>query len=210
MIKKAILLLIYAILPVTVLQATVHTIGATGLAYSPVVLNAMVGDTVIFNAPGHPTVEVSQATWNANGTTPLPAGFILPSGQGQVILLSPGTRYYVCTAHINAGMKGQIIVHSPSSIGNIITAFSGKGIVFPSPVLNQITIIAGNLFMNRMVTLNIYDLTGRLVYSQNYMTGIYGDLVADVSFLRQGIYIAEVKDAMNRRVFRFQRSGLRP
>jgi plastocyanin len=210
MIKKVILLLIGTVLPMSVLHATVHTIGAVGLVYSPVVLNAMVGDTVIFNAPGHPTVEVSQTTWNANGTTPLPSGFMFPSGQGQVVLLSPGTRYYVCTAHINAGMKGQIIVHSPSSIGNIITAFTGKGMVFPSPTLNQLTIIAGNLFMNRMVTLNLYDLTGQLVHSQNYMTGIYGDLVADVSFLRQGIYIAEVKDTANRRVFRFLRSGLRP
>jgi hypothetical protein len=59
---------------------------------------------------------VSQATWNANGTTPLPGGFSVPFGGGMVLpsQLGIGTHYYVCQAHVSFGMKGKIIVTGSS------------------------------------------------------------------------------------------------
>jgi hypothetical protein len=106
-------------------------------------------------------------------------------------------------------MKGQINVTSPSSIGNIITAMGGQGMVYPSPANGPINIIAGSGFTNKKVTLRIFDMTGRMVHSQNYMTGIYGDIITDVSFLQQGIYLAEVKAADVRRVLRFEKRVLK-
>ncbi len=209
MIKKSTLTIILSAIFFSAVNAATITVFSQGLSYSPAVVNAVVGDTIVFSASGHPTLEVSQATWNANGTTPLPAGFMFPSGTGQLILTSAGTRYYVCTAHIGAGMKGQINVTSPSSIGNIITAMNNKGMVYPNPAVSQMSIIAGSAFTNRNVMLNIFDMTGRMVNSQNYMTGVYGDINIDVAFLQQGMYLAEVKAADNRRVFRFQKVNVK-
>lgn len=208
MIKKS-TLTILSVIFFSVVKAATITVFSQGLSYSPAVVNAVVGDTIVFSASGHPTQEVSQATWNVNGTSALPGGFSLPSGTGQVILTSAGTRFYVCTLHAGAGMKGQINVTSPSSIGNIITALNNKGMVYPSPAVSQMSIIAGNAFTNKNVTLNIFDMTGRMVHSQNYMTGVYGDIITDVAFLQQGIYFAEVKAAENRRVFRFQKVNVK-
>lgn len=208
MIKKS-TLTILSVIFFAAAKAATFTIFNSGITYTPSVINAVVGDTIVFSASGHPTLEVSQTTWNANGTTALPGGFSFPSGTGQVILTATGTRYFVCTAHIGAGMKGQINVTSPSSIGNIITAMGGKGIVYPNPVSGPISIIAGNGFINKNVTLRIFDMTGRMVHSQNYMTGVYGDIITDVAFLQQGFYFAEVKAGDNRRVFRFEKGNLK-
>lgn len=208
MIKKT-TLTILSVIFIAAAHAATFTIFNSGLSFSPAVVNAVVGDTIIFSANGHPTLEVSQTTWNANGTTPLPGGFSFPSGSGQVILTSAGTRFYVCTLHIGAGMKGQINVTSPSSIGNIITAMGQKGMVYPSPATGPINIIAGSGFTNKNVTLRIFDMAGRMVHAQDYLTGMYGDIITDVSFLRQGIYLAEVKAAEVRRVFRFEKRDLK-
>lgn len=208
MIKKITLTILSAIFFSAANAATI-TIFSQGLSYSPAVVNAVVGDTIVFSASGHPTLEVSQATWNVNGTSALPGGFSLPSGTGQVILTATGTRFYVCTLHAGAGMKGQINVTSPSSIGNIITAMNSKGMVYPNPAVSQMNIVAGSAFTNRNVALNIFDLTGRMVHSQNYMTGVYGEIITDVAFLQQGIYLAVVKAADTRRVFRFQKVNMK-
>jgi plastocyanin len=209
MIKKSTLTILSVII-FTAANAATYTVTTSGLSYTPSVVNAMVGDTVVFQGtPNHPTREVSQATWNSNGTTALPGGFDFPSGSGMVVLTAQGTRYYVCTSHVSSGMKGQINVISPSSIGNIITALNNKGMVYPNPAISQMSIIGGSAFVSKNVTLNIFDMTGRMVYSQNFMTGIYGDIITDVSFLQQGIYLAEIKAAENRRVFRFQKVNVK-
>lgn len=208
MIKKSTLTILSAIF-FSAANAATFTVFTSGLTYSPSVINAVVGDTINFSASGHPVLEVSQATWNANGSTALPGGFSFPSGTGQLILTAAGTRFYVCTLHFSSGMKGQINVTSPSSIGNIITAMNSKGMVYPSPAVSQMSIIAGSAFTNKNVTLNIFDMTGRMVSSLNYMTGVYGDINTDVAFLQQGIYLAEVKAGDNRRVFRFQKVNVK-
>lgn len=208
MIKKSTLTILSVILFSAVNAATI-TVFSQGLSYSPAVVNAVIGDTIVFSASGHPTLEVSQATWNVNGTSALPGGFSLPSGTGQVILTAAGTHYYVCTLHASAGMKGQINVTSPSSIGYIITAMNNKGMVYPNPAVSQLNIITGSAFINKNVTLSIFDMTGRMVHSQSYMTGAFGDIITDVAFLQQGIYLAEVKAADNRRVFRFQKMNVK-
>lgn len=208
MIKKSTLTIFSAIF-FSAANAATFTIFTSGLTYTPSVVNAVIGDTIIFSASGHPVREVSMATWNVNGTSALPGGFSFPSGTGQLILTAAGTYFYVCTLHAGSGMKGQINVTSPSSIGNIITAMNNKGMVFPNPAVSQMNIIAGSAFTNKNVTLNIFDMTGRMVHSQNYMTGVYGDIITDVAFLQQGIYLAEVKAADNRRVFRFRKVNVK-
>ncbi|HLA99773.1 MAG TPA: plastocyanin/azurin family copper-binding protein, partial [Bacteroidota bacterium] len=103
-------------------QATTHTVTAVGFTFSPSSLTITAGDTVIFSISGiHNAVEVSQATWDANGTTPLGGGFSLPLGGGSVVLTVVGTHWYVCQPHASSGMKGIITVNPTGPPPSTIT-----------------------------------------------------------------------------------------
>ncbi|MCH2109715.1 MAG: plastocyanin/azurin family copper-binding protein [Polyangiaceae bacterium] len=83
-----------------------------GLNFSPAELSIQVGDTVRFSVSNnHDVKEVSEATYNAEESTPLPNGFSLDFGETKDIVFDTvGTYYYVCTPHADQGMKGKIIV----------------------------------------------------------------------------------------------------
>ena len=109
-----------------------YTITSAGLAYSPDTLYCNVGDVVTFDVGGnHNAVEVSEATWLSNGSTPLSGGFNI--GFGAVEDFTPtsaGTHYYVCTPHASLNMKGVIIVNSSASRvqnGNPIASNDANG-----------------------------------------------------------------------------------
>jgi plastocyanin len=87
-----------------------HTVTNAGFSFSPSLLTINAGDTVRFQLDTiHNAVEVSQATWNANGNTPN-GGFSVGFGGGDVLFTTPGTYYYVCQPHAGSGMKGRIVV----------------------------------------------------------------------------------------------------
>jgi plastocyanin len=91
-----------------------------GLQYSPDTLQVSSNDSVEFDVgPTHPTVQVSAATYAANGGTPLQGGFDYQSGAGTFLVsdvAAPGeTIYYVCQAHVGSGMKGVIEVEQSSA-----------------------------------------------------------------------------------------------
>ncbi len=112
-------------------QGTIHTIVDAGFTFSPAALTIAVGDTVNFTIGGaHNVVEVSFATWNANGNTSN-GGFQLPFGGGQLIFPNAGTYYYVCSPHAGMGMKGQIsVVSFAVTTGSIApTSFCGGSAV---------------------------------------------------------------------------------
>lgn len=57
-----------------------------GSTFSPATLTIEVGDNVSFVLETmHNAVEVSHATWDANGTNPLPGGFSVPYGGGELL-----------------------------------------------------------------------------------------------------------------------------
>jgi len=88
-----------------------YIVNSAGFSFSPSTLTIRVGDTVNFALTGiHNAVEVSKATWDANGSTSN-GGFSVPFGGGSQTFTQPGTYYYVCTAHAAMGMKGTIIVN---------------------------------------------------------------------------------------------------
>lgn len=117
------------------LTATTWTVTNSGNSFSPVTLTINVGDAVNFDiSNAHNAVEISQATWNANGTTRLAGGFQTPFGGGlvQASSLGLGTHYYICDPHASSGMKGRIIVQSctpptqPVSISGTTTVCQGS------------------------------------------------------------------------------------
>ena len=163
-------------------------ISSVGDTFSPSTITIAVGDSVMFALdPAHDCLEVSLATWNANGVTPLAGGFSTAFGGGLVLpaKLTAGTHYYVCTVHVSLGMKGTITVLNNSGISanTMKTGFS----VYPNPATSSITLTsADNLSGSKYF---LADQSGRLVLTGKLTENTNA---IDVSTLSPGIYLLEV------------------
>ena len=98
--------------PIIVISQNSHTIYASDyFNFSPSELTIHIGDTVYFeNLINHNAVEVSEMTYNNNGTSSN-GGFELYT-DSFVVFNEQGTFYYVCTPHAMMEMKGVVIVES--------------------------------------------------------------------------------------------------
>lgn len=145
--------------------STTWTVVNDGFSFSPATLTINEGDTVVFSLSGeHNSVEVSQTTWNMNGTTPLAGGWALPFGGGMVLPadLTEGTHWYVCQPHASGGMKGMIIVQGTTSTDDNRPTASFK--VSPNPTSGMISIYSTNL-AERNARVEIFDMNGVRVYT---------------------------------------------
>ncbi|GIV33294.1 MAG: hypothetical protein KatS3mg031_0829 [Chitinophagales bacterium] len=145
--------------------ATVWTINNSGNTFRPDSITITEGDTVSFViANNHNAVEVSQATWNANSTTPLPGGFSVPFGGGIVLpsKLPVGTHWYVCQPHAAIGMKGVIIVQPCTPPSQ------------PGPISGQMGVCAG-----ATVTYRVSPVSGATAYAWELPAGWSGSSTAD-------------------------------
>ncbi|HEX7412698.1 MAG TPA: T9SS type A sorting domain-containing protein [Bacteroidia bacterium] len=174
------------------------TIINSGSTFTPATVTITVGDTVKFTlASIHDAVEVSQATWNANGTTALSGGFSTPFGGGLVLNLPVGTHYYVCLNHASMDMKGTIIVQSSAGIETISTQHPALSI-YPNPAS---TIINVKLKMQDGNTnLVITDMLGNTVKQSI----IYNPTsIINIADLAEGIYnisISSNEGVVNKRL----------
>ena len=112
-----------------------------GFTFSPETVTIHFGDSVNFTlAAAHNALEVSQTTWNANGTIPLAGGFLAPFGGGLLLpsQLAVGTHYYICENHASLGMKGIIIVQDNAGI--TYHQLPGSLSVYPNPASTTMTI----------------------------------------------------------------------
>ncbi|MGA3013464.1 MAG: T9SS type A sorting domain-containing protein [Bacteroidales bacterium] len=168
--------------------STKWTVVNSGFTFSPATLTVNTTDSIQFNLANiHNAIEVSQATWNADGNTPLPGGFSLPFGGGLLLAssLSDGIHYYVCSVHASMGMKGTITVESSAGIAE--NPGLKKLSVYPNPANNSITISIGtDLIGSNFI---IADQTGKFVTSGKLITGI---TTIPVDQLSSGIYFFEV------------------
>jgi plastocyanin len=167
--------------------STKWTITNSGDTFVPVTLTIQLGDSVQFSVgSNHQPVEVSQATWNTDGNTPLPGGFNLPFGGGLILpaQLETGTHYYVCSVHASMGMKGTIIVQSSTGINNQSLR---NFIAFPNPADRGLTITCGKDKVG--LQWMIEDQAGR-----NALTGKLESesTQIDIAELTPGIYLFEV------------------
>ena len=164
---------------------TTWQITNAGFTFSPATVTIQLGDSVNFTlAPVHDALEVSQATWNANGSTPLPGGFLVPFGGGLLVpsQLPVGTHYYVCENHVSLGMKGIIIVQNNAGISanQLPLNFS----VYPNPASTSITLNAGSNLVGSHYF--ITDLAGRQVLNGNLANEA---TLVDISQLIPGVYM---------------------
>ena len=175
---------------ITAGMCTTWTITNTDFTFTPATITIVYGDDVTFSlAAIHNVVEVSQATWDANGNTPLESGFSLPLGGGTISsdLLTVGTHWYVCSPHSSLGMKGIIIVEEATGISESLPQVQVS--FFPNPVSDLITIksegeITGSPY-------SFIDLAGNQVLAGR----LDGESVSiDMSSFEAGIYLLQVGD----------------
>lgn len=169
-----------------------------GFTFNPATLNIEAGDNVTFVLEGiHNAVEVSQATWDANGTTPLPGGFSVPFGGGEVLpaQLPTGTHWYVCTNHVASNnMKGIIIVATPTGIEE--SPGQPDISIFPNPAIDLITVKASNNLLGTQ-----YFITDQ--HGSQILTGkIDSETTSiNISQFKNGIYLFQL-EGQKRRSFK--------
>ncbi len=151
---------------VATLTSQAQSITSTGnFTWSPSTLTITAGQTITFTVTSnHHAREVSQATWNANGTTSN-GGFDFLSGTHSLTLTIPGTYYYVCVPHVGMGMKGQIIVETNTGVAENSVELSFS--LFPNPAKDVVTVTSSAA---QGSTLSVIDAQGREVLQQR-LTG---------------------------------------
>jgi plastocyanin len=167
-----------------------------GSAFSPANLTIEIGDNVSFILESiHNAVEVSKATWDANGNTQLPGGFSVPFGGGEVLpaQLPAGTHYYVCTPHAGDGMKGIINVGTPTGIAESLGEPDIS--VFPNPAIDLITIKASNKLLGSQ-----YYITNQ--HGRQMKTGKIDSETSSINMsqFNRGIYFFQVAGLKNRSI----------
>lgn len=187
--------------------ATNHLISISGFSFTPATVNASVGDTVTWNVPSpHTATEVSQSTWNANGSTPLSGGFDFTSantsnGTSFIVCSSAGTRWYVCQLHAGMGMKGQINV-ATSSVQEVAGAATLSA--YPNPVSNILHLNISNAQHVSDATVEVINIIGKVVMKTSVIALQSGDgLSMDVSILPKGVYFVKLSGNNELRPIRF-------
>ena len=195
---KKTLFLVFALYSGVALCTTI-TVVNSGTTFSPAVITINLGDSVKFTlASTHNAVEVSQATWNANGTTALSGGFSTSFGGGLVLpanLTMVGTHYYVCTNHASMGMKGTIIVQNSTGIAE--TQLQPTISVYPNPSngkfnisLGQSEVVSGSQILKQVQhDISIYNILGEKIY-QSVIANSKSEI--DLSNQTKGVYFIKI------------------
>jgi|WetSurMetagenome_2_1015567.scaffolds.fasta_scaffold92123_2 plastocyanin len=167
----------------------------TGFTFTPDSISVHSNDTVVFQLEAmHNVAEVTEATWFANDFTPLPGGFTLPFGGGELTGLTVGLHYYVCQPHSSLGMKGRIFVTSGLGIAPPGTA--GNISIYPNPTDGKFSFAVGaSAVSTGLVTADVYNLLGIKILSQ---TGLEPRLSyeIDLTAFPDGIYFLRITDGL--------------
>ncbi len=194
--KSTFLSFIFASLFFLNASAANFNITINGFSYVLDNITVNVGDQVTIEASSfHPLLQVSQATWNANGTTPLSGGFNSTSNFAFTITAAMGgtTLYYVCSNHASSGMKGQINVNVAAGIPeNSIRDFNFT--VYPNPIMADAWINVSVKKAGR-ISIVMHDMQGRIIQHIVDMNVKAGEMTLplDASRLQKGIYILNMR-----------------
>jgi plastocyanin len=175
------------------------TITNSGFTFSPAEVTINFGDTVVFElASMHDAIEVNEATWNANGNTPLP-GFQVPFGGGTVTGLSAGVHFFVCEPHASLGMKGKITVNAPSGVP-VAEPFDNNFAIYPNPVVDKLNLknIMTRSSSGFSYRVEVYNMLGGKVIDLKDMD-LQNIVVLDLASVPSGQYILRVSD--NKHIF---------
>ena len=190
--KTILLFIMLVAIPISGLMSqTTHDVNESGFAYNPDTITINAGDGIKFNgSASHPIQQVSEATYIANGITPLEGGFSYESGSGTVSFPVAGSYYYVCTAHVASfGMKGLIIVQVPTGLADLSS--SGKYSVYPVPLNGNELTIAPAANGQKQLSVTIYDIAGNMRIATSGITrdGLFH---VDCSSLPRGLFMIKL------------------
>lgn len=191
--KKYTLIAVLTILTIVAFSNKVTVINS-GTTFSPADITINAGDSVVFQlANVHNVIEVNEATWNANGNTPLP-GFELPFGGGTLTGLTAGVHYFVCGPHASLGMKGKITVNAPSGVA-VIEPFDDHFSVYPNPVVDKLNLknLVARPSDGSAFRVEIYNMLGGKVIDMHNMN-LQNIAVLDLASVPSGQYILRVSD----------------
>ncbi len=200
--KKTLLFIVLASSGFAGFSAT-FTITNSGTSFTPATTTITVGDVVNFNlASTHNAVEVSQATWEANGNTALSGGFSTPFGGGAITAdkLTAGIHYFVCKPHASLDMKGTITVLETTGLAENKADVDVS--IFPNPSNGNFHLQINNASQSsKKLELGIYTLQGESVYSKTVVRQqTYSIEIAD---LPKGVYFLRLiggKDTYSRKI----------
>ena len=176
-------------------QGTNVVITNVGTTFSPNAVTITQNDVVTFTILAfHNAVEVSQATWNANGVTPLSGGFNVPFGGGTLLgsQLPVGIHYYICENHISLGMKGIITVEAIASVPETKTQQDVS--IYPNPAKEYLTVQYSTATTN-VLEIKLYDLQGKLVSVLIPKTVVSGNYLHSISLtnnVSRGVYVVRI------------------
>ena len=180
-------------LPLALQAQTTHELHVMDYEFVPAALTIQIGDHVhiIFDDPDHTFTQVDQATWMANGTTPLPGGYNMGEGTpqpGTDFTITPtglGTIYYVCQPHVvDHGMKGTIDV---VSTGVEEQTMPDAYRLAPNPASAMIELITDE---QTTTYVDFYDAEGKLSLSAS----LQGRGFIDVGTLGAGSYVVDIRN----------------
>ncbi len=197
---KKIYLTLLAIAAFAGIQAASYTITTVGNTYSPATLTVNVGDVVtLVTTPNHPTSQVSQSTWAANGTATLTGGWGTKTSAYTFTASTPGDIYYVCDFHVGMGMKGMITVALTNGLAQNSLNIQ-NAVVFPNPANEKLTV---SLNSSKVITASfkLYSLEGKLaaVLSANQALNT-GENTVELLLpagLSNGNYVLEISSDSN-------------
>jgi plastocyanin len=158
--KLVILFGVFAALTIPV-NATKYTIVINGFSYSPALVTAHIGDTITIEASTfHPLVQVSEATWNSDGTTPLTGGWGIKTSSYTFTATKAETLYFVCEVHVTFGLKGRVTIVPSSGISEP-SANQLVVLVYPNPMTSTGTIRLSSYGTNP-VSVMVFGINGQL------------------------------------------------
>lgn len=190
--KKIQLLFICLVLTASLKAQVTFTINqGTGNTFNPADVTVNQGDIIHFNLSSfHSILQVSLATWNANGTTALPGGFSFPAGSGNYTTTTPGVIYYVCINHVvTDGMKGTITVSAVTGINDVHKSNGGN--IYPNPAADFINYQAKS--SSPVKEIRIIDFTGKAVKIIRKPDNSDDHVRIDIGNLNKGLYFIQVK-----------------
>lgn len=175
-------------------KATSYTVSIVGTSYSPATLTATVGDIITIQAStAHPLVQVDQTTWNANGATPMGGGWGTQTSNYTFTVTTAGTIYYVCSAHVSLGMKGQITVSAATNVKELNNIFILS--LYPNPVKEKLT-IKFNAPNNGTLKGRLFNVCGSEVelsaINETYFAGEVNYTYVIPAKVNPGIYLLEL------------------